>query len=247
MTTMTQLPEIGEIRTGRDGVEYIFEACGRCSGTGHYSYNPLDGTRCFDCRGKRGHWVTKADHDRRAQRREADRKRREAKWEAQRVADEARRAAEAAALPGKIADLIKAHPVLAGLLALDSYDGFLGSLRQQLEEKGTLSERQIASAVKVLGQRAAQVEAPIGEIGERREFTGKIVWFRHDLNIHSYHEKYTTTIIVVTDEGAIRWKSSTELDVQQGQQITLTATIKAHESGKNDRIITVVTRGKIAD
>lgn len=27
------------------------ERCGRCGGTGHYSYNPIHGTRCFGCSG----------------------------------------------------------------------------------------------------------------------------------------------------------------------------------------------------
>jgi len=245
VTTMTQPPAIGEIRKDAEGVEYIFEGCGRCSGTGHYSFNPMDGTRCFDCRGRRGRWVAKADHDRRAHNRELAAARRAKKVAAEQAEREAVEAQRVAELPGKIAALLTVHPALAGLLQLDSYDGFLGSLRKQLEEKGSLPERQIEAAEKSLAQRAKQVEAPIGEIGERREFTGKIVWFRHDLNIHSYHEAYTTTVIIVTEEGAIRWKSSKQLDVQQGDMVTLTATVKAHEVGKNDRIITVVTRGKI--
>ncbi len=28
------------------------ETCGRCGGTGHYSYNQIEGSRCFGCRGK---------------------------------------------------------------------------------------------------------------------------------------------------------------------------------------------------
>lgn len=27
------------------------EACGRCGGSGHYSYNQIDGTRCYGCGG----------------------------------------------------------------------------------------------------------------------------------------------------------------------------------------------------
>lgn len=32
---------------------YAFETrdCGRCGGSGHYSYNTMDGTRCYGCRG----------------------------------------------------------------------------------------------------------------------------------------------------------------------------------------------------
>jgi ribosomal protein L40E len=29
------------------------ETCGRCGGSGEYSYNPIDGTTCYGCRGKR--------------------------------------------------------------------------------------------------------------------------------------------------------------------------------------------------
>lgn len=29
------------------------EKCSRCDGSGHYSYNPMDGTKCFRCQGRR--------------------------------------------------------------------------------------------------------------------------------------------------------------------------------------------------
>lgn len=29
------------------------EVCSRCGGTGHYSYNQVDGTKCFKCRGEK--------------------------------------------------------------------------------------------------------------------------------------------------------------------------------------------------
>ncbi len=31
----------------------VTEPCARCHGSGHYSYNSMDGTRCFKCRGSR--------------------------------------------------------------------------------------------------------------------------------------------------------------------------------------------------
>lgn len=249
MTTMTSTPQFGDIRT-IDGVEHVFEQCQRCSGTGHFSYNPIDGTRCFDCRGRRGSWEEKGASERRAKRREAY---------ARRVQEKAN--AEAAALPGKIAATIQAHPILADLLKLDDYSGFLGSLRSQLESKGTLSDRQAASATKILlerAERAAHAEndrrnraatapaGPIGEIGERREFTGKVIWFDYFLNRFSYSEKYDTVMLVATDEGVIKWKTSQNISLERGQQITFTATIKEHTADKQDRIVTVVTRGKLA-
>lgn len=32
-------------------ISYEREPCTRCGGSGHYSYNRIDGTRCFKCRG----------------------------------------------------------------------------------------------------------------------------------------------------------------------------------------------------
>lgn len=254
MTTMTayQRPEFGEIRI-KDGVELIFEECGRCGGTGYTVFTNVDGGVCFDCRatfrgrliGRGGFWVKKADHDRRAKRREADARRRVEKAEK-----------AAAELPGKITAFITANPLMAELLRLEDYDSFLGSLRRQLEQKGSLSDAQIASATKILTERAERaaakakrdaerVDAPIGEIGERREFTGKVVWVRNDLNPFVYHEAYTTTMIIVTDEGAVMWKSSKELDIEQGATITIKATVKAHDVDSQGRIKTIVTRGQI--
>ena len=37
----------------RDGKMYVIVrgACPRCGGSGHYSYNQMDGTRCYGCMG----------------------------------------------------------------------------------------------------------------------------------------------------------------------------------------------------
>lgn len=253
MATMTKRPEVGEIRTDANGVEHIFEACDRCGGTGYTVFVWVDGGRCFSCpvwengTPTGGRWVKKADFDRRAKARATYAKNQ------QRKADEL-----AAALPGKITALIVAHPILAELLKLEDYSGLLGSFRSQLEKKGALSDKQIALVKKIViedaerqahaeNERRGRVEGPIGDIGERRDFTGKIVWFLNELNPFSYHESYTTVMIIATDEGAIKWKSSKELDVQLGQQVTVKATVKEHSVDKNSRIITVVTRGKLTN
>lgn len=250
--TAYQRPEIGEMRL-IDGVEHVFEECGRCGGTGYTVFRNVDGGVCFDCRatfngrliGRGGFWVNKADHDRRAKRRAADAERREEKT-----------AREAAELPGKIIAFIQAHPLMAELLKLEDYSGFLGNLRSQLEKRGSLSDAQVASATRILTERAERaaakakrdaerVDAPIGEIGERREFTGTVVWFDHCLDTFSYYEKYDTVMIIATAEGAIKWKASKYIELERGQQITIKATVKKHDADKQDRIITVVTRGQI--
>lgn len=245
MTTMTKLPQFGDIAKTADGVEIIFEECGRCGGTGQYSFNPRDGYTCFGCRGKRGTWVKKADHDRRAKRRAADQARAERK-----AAD------QAAALPGKLTASLQATPILAELLKLEDYSGFLGSLRTQLETKGELSPKQIDTARRILlqnaeraahaeNERRGRVEGPIGEIGERREFTGKVIFVNHELDIFKPYEAYKTFMIIATDEGTIKWQSSKQIAVERGEQITIKATVKKHDADKQDRISTTVTRGTV--
>lgn len=254
MTTMTgyQRPEFGTIRI-KEGVEQIFEECGRCAGTGYVVFHHVDGGTCFDCRGYfrgmligvGGYWTDKAKHDKRVQRRVADQARAE------------RKAAEqAAALPAKLTASLQASPILAELLKLDDYSGILGSFRSQLENKGSLSDKQVAVATRIIiedAERAAhaendrrnRVDAPIGEIGDRREFTGKVIWFDHFLDTFKPYEAYNTVMIIVTDEGAIRWKASKYLVLEQGQQITIKATVKAHDADDQGRIKTIVTRGQI--
>ena len=40
-------------------IRYERQTCTRCGGTGHYSYNSIDGSRCYGCYGK-GEQLTKA-------------------------------------------------------------------------------------------------------------------------------------------------------------------------------------------
>jgi hypothetical protein len=42
----------------RSKITYDTQTCGRCLGTGHYSYNRMDGTRCYGCSGS-GRRLTK--------------------------------------------------------------------------------------------------------------------------------------------------------------------------------------------
>ena len=42
-------PHIDEVRRERNG--FPIESCGRCGGSGHYSYNTMHGTVCYGCSG----------------------------------------------------------------------------------------------------------------------------------------------------------------------------------------------------
>lgn len=136
-----------------EGVEYVQEACGRCNGSGHYSFNLMHGTICFGCGGRKGTWVTKADSDRRAANR--------AKAKAARIRKAEKLAAERVALV----------PLMVGVFVAENHDlrpladrdnavvgahGFLSSLRGQLLRDGSLSENQISAARRILPQELAK-------------------------------------------------------------------------------------------
>ena len=47
-----RLANVAKVRLHKAG-KLDYETCGRCGGTGHYSYNQLTGSTCFGCNGKR--------------------------------------------------------------------------------------------------------------------------------------------------------------------------------------------------
>jgi hypothetical protein len=47
---------MNDVKYNKAGFE--IESCGRCGGSGQYSFNPMDGTRCFGCGGS-GYKLTK--------------------------------------------------------------------------------------------------------------------------------------------------------------------------------------------
>lgn len=47
----SRLANVAKARLHKDG-KLAYENCGRCGGSGRYSYNQIDGDRCFGCNGK---------------------------------------------------------------------------------------------------------------------------------------------------------------------------------------------------
>lgn len=249
-----RFPDAGAAHT-HNGVDYVFETCHRCGGTGEYSFNPMHGTTCFGCSGGRGRWVTKADSDRRARNRELDAARRERKA----------RAFEAGAAARWNA-LVDAHPLLAELsyrlntVPGAAYGGILGELLGKFERFGSLSEEQIAFAEKLIRddmaaevelerraaeKRAAQavrVNAAIGEEGDRLDFTGTVRFTTEGSNAFGGW----TLIVIDTPDGAVKWFASGHWDLARGETVTLRATVKEHEI-RGGEIFTKVTRGKLAE
>lgn len=249
-----RFPEPGAIHI-HNGVTYVFEACHRCGGTGEYSYNPMHGTTCFGCSGGRGTWVTQADSERRARRRVADAARRARKVQEHQDGAAARWNA-----------LVDAHPLLAELsyrlntVPGAAYGGILGELLGKFERYGSLSDKQIAFAEKLIRddmaaevelerqaaeKRAAQavrVNAPIGEVGDRLDFTGTVRFTTDGSNVHGGW----TLVVIDTPDGAVKWFTSGHWDFARGETVTLRATVQQHEV-RSGEIFTKVTRGKLAE
>ena len=147
----------------------VFEFCTRCGGTGEYSFNPLDGTRCFGCSGRGfGKATTVADAVRRAKARRKAQRRRDAK-----------RAAEVAQQVEAAREWREGHPALvAALEKLGEHDTFLGDMAAQVQYK-PLTERQTVAALEAVErvrqrlavQEKRHVLGHLGEIGKPIELT----------------------------------------------------------------------------
>lgn len=144
---------IGEIRV-IEGVEYVFDVCTRCDGSGYYGPIVVDGGVCFKCRyydrklrmllGAGGFWVEKKISDRRAKAR--------ARYAATREIREAKKRAK---IDAAIEVLVETHPLLAELTYFNvdgiiGHNSFLAELGGKLRQYGSLSERQIAVAERII-------------------------------------------------------------------------------------------------
>lgn len=124
---------------------------------------------------------------------------------------------------------------------------------------GQISEKQVALVARLVTEmieaeavtekrdaeraaaRAEEVNAAIGEVGERREFTGEVVWCKDVDNDFDPYGGMKTIMIIRTAEGTIKWYASKVIDVEKGSKISFTATVKKHDVHEG-RITTVVQR-----
>jgi hypothetical protein len=124
---------------------------------------------------------------------------------------------------------------------------------------GQISEKQIALVARLVAEmieaeavtaqkdaehaaaRAEEVNAAIGEVGERREFTGEVVWCKDVANDFDPYGGMKTIMIIRTAEGSIKWYASKVIEVERGSKISFTATVKKHDIYEG-RITTVVQR-----
>lgn len=131
------------------------------------------------------------------------------------------------------------------------YGSFASEKQAQLVVR-LVGELEAAEAVtaereaKKAAEREARPNAAIGEVGDRRDFTGTVRWFDHFESNFGYTPKTNTVMIIDTAEGTVKWTASKYISLERGQQITIKATVKEHTVYDRDQsITTVVTRGKV--
>jgi len=230
-------------KSGTVGVIITREPCRRCGGAGGWAGWHIDGGRCFRCGGRdsRTFEVVKTKVRTRAgqDRLEARRQKAEEAAEAKRRAFEAERAA-----------FIQEH----GLERLWTADvrpgGFLASLQTQLRQKGSLSEKQIQAAHDAFARederaQEASLSEHLGDVGQRITVPARVVFVK-DLDGY-YGPKRLVKLLVRGHHQAVTFSTSAWVwDVEQGDQVTITGTVKEHGSYQGAKQ-TVLTRTKLED
>lgn len=252
----------------------IFEICHRCGGTGHYSFNLLDGTICYGCMGKRVvAETTEADVIRKAVNRAkaADRRAKKAKaqLDAARATMDAWQAANA-----DLVEALRPHltPVDAEGYADFSFrpaNTFLTSMADQaIRTVRPLTSKQAEAARNALRvqaqrdeERAAQQAAgqAAGHLGTPGQKVEAVVTLESAKFLPGDWNRSNSYLITMRTEaghvlktfssGAFGDTASEMIDraKEQGQnrpQVTITGTVKAHDE-YNGEPQTMLTRVKI--
>lgn len=246
-----EVGELGLVRHTSSG--RIFERCSRCGGTGEYSFNLLDGTRCYGCNGRGyGKETTLEDAQRRAKSRQRAAQRREEKRELERMAKE-----------NEAARWREEHGELMAILEhRAAQDDFLQGLLDQAQYR-PLSQRQVEAAIAAvqrLAERevaaAQQVEAGhFGTVGERVTVEVELLASKY-FAAESFDRSSRYLITMRTAEGhilkawasgAFGWVADQLLDKHgRGHRVTITGTVKEH-GAYNDKPETTLTRVKIKE
>lgn len=121
----------------------------------------------------------------------------------------------------------------------DKQVALLGKLMGDLDAQ---YRKHLARKAKWAAEAAARVDAFIGEIGDRRLLTGTVrVCLERETDYGP-----ATLLILDTPEGTVKWWASGARDYEQGEEITVKATVKAHEFDQRDGLaVTVITRGVV--
>jgi hypothetical protein len=238
----------------------VFDYCKRCGGTGHYSFNQIDGTVCYGCNGSGlGKVTTRVDAIKRANARRAAARKRQRVEEARLVKQEQERQEWADAhseLAEGLAKVAKAHrDEDSSILGI----GVLLDFAQQAQWR-PLSPKQTDFATKLLAayierqdkiseRKQAQAAAGhVGTVGEKLTIDAEIVFTKLIEGSFNGRPTYSTLVIMKTTDGATlkTFSSGAFGDVAEQnvhEVIRITGTVKAHEE-RDGLLETSLTRVK---
>lgn len=231
-------------------------ACSRCGGSGQYSFNMMDGSRCYGCNGTGGYYVRRVNtvaYARKAKtaanrRRKADEKR------ARRAAAHAAAAEKAATLGANALEVLRGHfdddsthiaDWNAFCEAVDAYCGEHGAPDATFEVNAKARElrRLEVEAAKAKAKAEANARSTyVGTIGQRSEFTLRLT---HEIESGNAYGAVYLYFFLDDDGNAYKWASSRPKGLEKGETYTGKATVKAHNKYEGLKQ-TVLTRATFA-
>ena len=203
--------------------------CGRCGGSGHYSYNQIDGTTCFECRGHGFKGRTRDVPVYTAEQLD--------KLNAKTNAKAAKKAAEVHARETAF-DALYADLLLA-VAKLDNVPAFVDDVISKGRKYGTLSDAQVAAVQKTIERQLAKkaqdaASGWVGTVGERITVDATVVF------VTSYEGVFGTTHVhglrdaagnMLIHKGAkllVNVIDSYPQQVTKGELVRFSATVKEH-------------------
>ena len=192
----------------------VSERCIKCDGTGYYYHYGV----CFSCGGTGRHHKSRKLYTPEQQQKLEEKKIRTRDLKKQKHRD------ILSAKKAHIEELKVKHAEIWDFIK-DSRDAFLSGLRHHLENGNDFAEKQIEVAKKAIeDERQLPVSDHIGEIGERRDFTGKIIKIVTGEN----HWGFWQIVTLDCDGNQIVYKGKSHLG-SKGETVKFKATIKSHD------------------
>tara|TARA_R110002020_G_scaffold255088_1_gene468854 strand:+ start:5116 stop:5817 length:702 start_codon:yes stop_codon:yes gene_type:complete len=217
---------------GKSGDKVVIaERCTKCDGTGYYYHYGV----CFSCGGAGKHHKTRKLYTPEQQQKLESRK------HEQQFLREQIQAEYIQTKKDKVESLKEKHSEIWNFIE-KSHDAFLCSLKNQLLNGNEFSKKQIELAHKViLEEKEKPVSKHIGEIGERRDFKGKIIQIVSGENYWGFWQIAT----ISCDGNQIVYKGKSHLG-SKGDEIEFKATVKGWNYFR-DQKQTEVNRPKLKE
>jgi len=237
---------------GKSGVAIRTKVmCGRCMGSGHYSFNLMDGTICYGCNGRKfkveivpvysAEKLAKMDVTK-------------GKAQARKQAQKAVQAAEQKVKADAAREVFMAtHGALISRAQAVTGNDFVTDILAKLSDYGKLSDKQVEAltkAVEMSERKAKEVltrRNGVGIVGNVITETASVV-FR---TVEPGFAYGTTTVFMILkhEDGTVfSYRGVGELaDLNKGDKVKFTAKVKEHRTNSRGEVVTVLLRPKIIE